>query len=98
MNSGANLKIQPDTKAICNNANQCHSSNHFYFFFFLPKYNYFIYLLIEKESASGRGVTGEGGREFQAGSTLTGDPDSGLVLPIVRSGPEPKSRVRYLTD
>ena len=37
-------------------------------------------------------------RESQAGSTPSTEPDVGLDLTTMRSWPEPKSRVRHLTN
>ena len=53
----------------------------------------------EREHASGVGeAEGEGGRESQADSILSGEPDEGLDLMTLRSWPEPKSRAVHLTD
>ena len=55
----------------------------------------FIYLFWEREKEA----EWEGEREAQAGSMLSAQsPTRGSISRTVRSGPEPKSRVRRLTD
>lgn len=51
----------------------------------------------ERESASWEGQR-EKGRESQADSMPSTEPNAELDLTTLRSGPEPKSRVRRLTD
>ena len=62
----------------------------------------FVFVLFERESKSTHtGELGRGrgrGTERVLGSTPSLEPDSGLDLTTVRSRPEPKSRVGYLTD
>ena len=45
-------------------------------------------------SASGKGR----GKESQVDSKLSMQPDAGLDLTILKSGPKPKTRVGHLTD
>ena len=61
-----------------------------------------IYLFILRERTTcwqqARGAEREGEKESQASSVFSAEPNTGLSLMTVRSWPEPKSRVRYLTD
>jgi len=45
-----------------------------------------------------QGEKGERERETQADAVLSAEPDAGLDLTTLRSGPEPKLRVGRLTD
>ena len=71
------------------------SSVHSYLFVCLFIYYMFIYLFWERVGAEREGET-----ESQADSTLSTEPRAGLNLMnwIMRSWPEPKSRVGRLTD
>ena len=58
----------------------------------------FIYLFLRERARAGKGQR-EGERESQAGSVLSAQsPMWGLMSHTVRSWPEPKSRVRCLTN
>ena len=62
---------------------------------------YFTYLFLERENEQvGGGAEGvwREGKESQANSMLSTEPDTGLDLKILRSWPETKPRVRGLTD
>ena len=57
-------------------------------------------MLEKKRSHEQGGGCGEGEdekRESPADSPLSAEPEAGLNLTTLRSGPEPKSRVRHLT-
>ena len=67
-------------------------------FSFLNNFLMFIYVFFERESLSGGGAEREKERESQAGYTLSTEPNTGLDFTTLRSWPEPKSRVRRLTN
>ena len=52
----------------------------------------------ERKHASQGGAQGEGEKESQTGSMFSVEPKMGLDLTMMGSWPEPKSRVRQLTE
>lgn len=72
--------------------NQQHTFHH------PTKYNKLFLREREGKIESGGGGAEVGGRESQAGSTIRAEPNTGLDLTPLRSGPQRKSRVGCLID
>ena len=66
-----------------------------HFILFHVDFNFFFFFIREIESVN---QVRQRERESQAGSTPSTEPDVGLDLMTLRSGPESKSRDRCLTD
>ena len=66
--------------------------------FFIKKIVIYLFILERERERTGRGAKGEGERESQADSAPSKELNLGLDPVILRSQPQVKERVGYLTN